>query len=222
LCDSAREQTHLRQAARVPCPLCKFGLRKTIKRSDLAVANNDDIQSGVSLGPSLSGPIPCQNSSIMQGLWLSMGRIHEVWVCGAPANLSSALCPTKTPGGTLRPATRKRPAGTRRTCAKRPASPFARQRTEHYAVFIAAADPHREGAVDFDAWSLHQHHPCACSLGAGRLDRQSARCRQAYPYRPGGRSLDHQSSYDSSSTLSRIATLIFLQATVQRRNKLLP
>jgi hypothetical protein len=26
---------------------------------------------------------PCQNSPVMQGLWLSMGRIDEVWMCRA-------------------------------------------------------------------------------------------------------------------------------------------
>jgi hypothetical protein len=29
-------------------PLCKFGIEKDVERSDLAIANNDDIQSGVS------------------------------------------------------------------------------------------------------------------------------------------------------------------------------
>ncbi len=35
---------------RVPRPLCKFGIEKDIERSDLAIANNDDIQSGVGWG----------------------------------------------------------------------------------------------------------------------------------------------------------------------------
>ena len=38
------------QAARVPRPLCKFGIEKDVERSDLAIANNDDIQSGVGWG----------------------------------------------------------------------------------------------------------------------------------------------------------------------------
>jgi hypothetical protein len=39
---------HPRQAPwRVPRPLCKFGIEKDVERSDLAIANNDDIQSGV-------------------------------------------------------------------------------------------------------------------------------------------------------------------------------
>ena len=36
--------------ARVPRPLCKFGIEKDVERSDLAIANNDDIQSGVVWG----------------------------------------------------------------------------------------------------------------------------------------------------------------------------
>jgi hypothetical protein len=31
-------------------PLCKFGIEKDVERSDLATANNDDIQSGVVRG----------------------------------------------------------------------------------------------------------------------------------------------------------------------------
>ena len=31
-------------------PLCKFGIEKDVERSDLAIANNDDIQSGVVWG----------------------------------------------------------------------------------------------------------------------------------------------------------------------------
>jgi hypothetical protein len=38
------------QAARVPRPLCKFGIEKDVERSDLAIANNDNIQSGVVWG----------------------------------------------------------------------------------------------------------------------------------------------------------------------------
>jgi hypothetical protein len=42
---------HPRQAPwRVPRPLCKFGIEKDVERSDLAIANNDDIQSGVGWG----------------------------------------------------------------------------------------------------------------------------------------------------------------------------
>ncbi len=39
-----------RLAAVVPRPLCKFGIEKDVERSDLSVANNDDIQSGVVWG----------------------------------------------------------------------------------------------------------------------------------------------------------------------------
>jgi hypothetical protein len=34
-------------AASMPRPLCKYGIEKDIERSDLAIADNDDIQSGV-------------------------------------------------------------------------------------------------------------------------------------------------------------------------------
>ena len=34
-------------AASMPRPLCKYGIKKDIERSDLAIADNDDIQSGV-------------------------------------------------------------------------------------------------------------------------------------------------------------------------------
>jgi hypothetical protein len=34
-------------AASMPRPLCKYGIEKDIERSNLAIADNDDIQSGV-------------------------------------------------------------------------------------------------------------------------------------------------------------------------------
>ena len=48
----------MRQAGGAPCaegansarPLCKFGIEKDVERNDLAIANNDDIQSGVVWG----------------------------------------------------------------------------------------------------------------------------------------------------------------------------
>ena len=64
-------------------PLCKFGIEKDVERSDLAVANNDDIQSGVVWGLAFRARAPCQNSPVMQGLCLSMGRIDEVRMCRA-------------------------------------------------------------------------------------------------------------------------------------------
>src|ERR1700730_9192387 len=63
--------------------LCKFGIEKDIERSDLAIANNDDIQSGVVRGLAFRARAPCQNSPVVQGLWLSMRRIDEVWMCRA-------------------------------------------------------------------------------------------------------------------------------------------
>jgi hypothetical protein len=63
--------------------LCKYGIEKDVERSDLVVANNDDIQSGVVWGLAFRARAACQNPSVMQGLCLSMGHIDEVWMCRA-------------------------------------------------------------------------------------------------------------------------------------------
>jgi hypothetical protein len=47
----------------------------------------------------------------------------------------------------------------------------ARQRTKHYAVFVAAVDPHREGAVDFDAWTLHAMDRTSITRALAPLER---------------------------------------------------
>ena len=39
--------------------LCKFGIEKDVERSDLAVANNDDIQSGIVWGLTFRARAPC-------------------------------------------------------------------------------------------------------------------------------------------------------------------
>jgi hypothetical protein len=59
-------------------PLCKFGIEKDVKRGDLAIANNGDIQSGIVRGRAFRARAPCQNSPVMQGLRVSMGRVDEV------------------------------------------------------------------------------------------------------------------------------------------------
>ena len=45
--------------------LCKYGIEKDVERSDLAVANNDDIQSGVVWGLAFRARAPCQNSPVI-------------------------------------------------------------------------------------------------------------------------------------------------------------
>jgi hypothetical protein len=64
-------------------PLNKFGIEKDVERRDLAIANNDDIQSAVVWGLAFRARAPCQNPPVVEGLWLSMRRIDEVWMCRA-------------------------------------------------------------------------------------------------------------------------------------------
>jgi hypothetical protein len=84
----------------VPRPLYKFGIEKDIERSNLAIANNDDIQTDVVWGLAFRARAPRQNSPIMQGLWLSMGRIDEVWMRRAEVSseLVQSVVPNKDAG----------------------------------------------------------------------------------------------------------------------------